>query len=551
MSHTSFRELCIRYLDDFQEACEVAWTSGATSTELATRPVVTKFLSDLALLITPSVIVHHEIQVDAKNRPDWWFSHPLNFGVYGYGDHKGLRLNGPYEMNGQERSQIERYMHLGRPVFVFDGLEFLWFTDDINNPIRVELISKPITRSQKWSSQLVNLIAYSEFQTFLDVPGFRKWNETELIQQLAVRARMMANSVESILISPLGSGRDEEENELIDATHELWKILAKHHDPNLRNRKSCADFVAQVLVFGLFFAHTRATPSGSSPSARSALISQFWTTDAVSAAGHLRPFKALVDHLTGVLAGTSDLALWTQQCMQVLAHAEFMGTESGERDFHTLFEGFLEAFDNRIRFDRGAFYTPSALTAWMTRSADHLINSIYGHTMFELAETIIDPCCGTGGFLESLIVNGERAPEVDLPTLVGFEVLPAPYALAHYRLDRVALSENYEGAIRILLTDTLSDNLHDLPDEFDSLFFQELSEANSIVQPPLRVVIGNPPSINSEASGASRREIHDMLEVFRPPKSHRGDRQNVQQAINNEAYRFLRWSAERVIEAGA
>ena len=42
--------------------------------------------------------------------------------------------------------------------------------------------------------------------------------------------------------------------------------------------------------------------------------------------------------------------------------------------------------------------------------------------------------------------------------IYGFEILPAPYALAHYRIQR-GFKPEHQNNIRILLTDTLADEL--------------------------------------------------------------------------------------------
>ena len=75
--------------------------------------------------------------------------------------------------------------------------------------------------------------------------------------------------------------------------------------------------------------------------------------------------------------------------------------------------------------------------------------------MIQIAEKIIDPCCGTGSFLEAVIRN-TPAGACRVPGLVGFEILPAPYALAHYRLNRAIHGTPFEHSVQILLTDTLA-----------------------------------------------------------------------------------------------
>src|SRR5205823_4196085 len=155
----------------------------------------------------------------------------------------------------------------------------------------------------------------------------------------------------------------------------------------------CADFVAQVLVFGLLYAHRSAHVTGSTPDERRALIEGFWDTGgATTEAARLRPFKALIDLLGTELGGDSDVAAWYQESARVLAHAECVGTVT-QPDYHVLFEHFLEAFDPQVRFDRGAFYTPRPLVTYMTRVAEHLAHEFFAGSLYSIADKLVDPCC--------------------------------------------------------------------------------------------------------------------------------------------------------------
>lgn len=140
--------------------------------------------------------------------------------------------------------------------------------------------------------------------------------------------------------------------------------------------------------------------------------------------------------------------------------------------------------------------------------------------------------------------------QVKQASLVGFEILPAPYALAHYRLAELFDGDSNPPQLNIILTDTLADQLLGPSGVKGNGFEEELNDAIRLSNPPLRLVIGNPPSSNHTSSSAARTVIESKLSVFRPPVLERTDRQNIQKALNNEAYRFLRWCAEKAIESG-
>lgn len=548
----NFESITKSYLKEFQQSFKNALSSGAKSIELATRPVVHNYIEAIAEYCkTPGsiLVLHHDTNYTKRDRPDWRIEDASTFGVFCFGDHKSLAASASFQPTPAEGKQIERYLELGRPVFVFDGIEFIFYKNNLTHPTRCSLIPKPLSTAANWSSQTIDISAEAHFRNLLQNPGFRKWTESNLVKQLANMARFAADEMEALLTAPPGSGSSAAEEHLLLSLHALRETIADHHDPSLRDERACADFVAQVLTFGLFYAHTRHTKSLIDPKQRQEAIKRFWFNASLASQPNLlRPFKTIILALESSLSTRNILSDWYAEILAVLAHAEYMGNETGPQDFHSLFEHFLTTFDEQARFDRGAFYTPKALNGWIAKSSDIISREVFGLPIMEAAEKIIDPCCGTGGFLEAvyLLRSEEQAKQA---TLVGFEILPAPYALAHYRLAELFEGDSNPPQLKIILTDTLADQLLGASGGTSNGFEEELNDAIRLSKPSLRLVIGNPPSSNHTASSAARTVIEGKLSVFRPPVLERTDRQNIQKALNNEAYRFLRWCAEKVIES--
>ena len=546
----TFVDITKQYLRTFQVNVTEARKGGAISLEMATRPIVHSYLCELLNLCRPSgteISILHDIQYTKENRPDWRVEDSSTFGVFCFGDHKNTNFETGFSLSKSERTQIQRYLDLGRPVFVFDGIEFLFFTDRIDNFNRYSLIQKPVRENENWSKNQIDNSIESAFRNLLNNPGFRKWTETELIELLALRAKQISNELYLLLQAPTGSGVSDSEENLMLALHQLKGTIEKHHDPSLRDDKSCADFIAQVLTFGLFYAHTHFNDDLTDANSRGEKIKQFWSTGSLSEhAIALRPFSTIIDILSSSLKMESDnfLSNFYHDVGGLLAHAEYMGAEVGPQDFHTLFEKFFEKFDRETKFNRGAFYTPKNLTEWAVRMSDELSKKYFGNSIAIIADKIIDPCCGTGGFLEAaysqLAVGASRFPK-----LVGFEVLPAPYALAHYRLSQI-VDKMADADLYIMLTDTLSDRLMSSVELGEDGFSNELRDAAAFSASPIRLIIGNPPSALPPKNPPKRDRISGLLEDFRPPQTERTARQNTQKALNNEAYLFLRWCCERI-----
>lgn len=547
---SSIKRLAQGFLRELQQRVSDLVAQQAKNLELQTRTVVSKFLEDVVETIRPRTVIQHESHVGRANRPDWRIEDPITFGIYAYADHKGLVLKGPPILDDRERRQVQRYLDLGRPVFIFDGIDFLFYTDSVDHPEKLSLVEKPLKVSgSDWSTLPINPLVEVRLRALLEKPGFKKWTETELIHQLALRANILSEAISELLDAPIGSGQTDAEQKLIAALHELHELARENHDPTLTDKESCANFIAQVLVFGLFYAHVTAPAAAGSPEARRAHISGFWTSGAAKdLASKLRPFQTIVDVLGETLNVDNALSDWYGDVVTVLAHAEYMGTMLSPTDFHALFERFFEAFDKQQKFDRGVFFTPELLTGWMVELTDGLLRTHFGGPMAEVVDKLIDPCCGTGGFLEAAVnlvgdvTNG--------PHFIGFEILPAPYALAHYRLSRIGSDWSNPPMVSIMLTDTLSDRLVKPPAEREDGFTEELAEASELARPPVRVVIGNPPSTSLRLSQAPRAVIEAMVEDFRPPLEERRTRQNIQKGLNNEAFRFLRWSANEILASG-
>ncbi|MBE6094736.1 MAG: SAM-dependent DNA methyltransferase [Schwartzia succinivorans] len=90
--------------------------------------------------------------------------------------------------------------------------------------------------------------------------------------------------------------------------------------------------------------------------------------------------------------------------------------------FNDLYEGMLKDLQSAGR--AGEFYTPRPVTNFIVEKVNP-----------KLGETILDPSCGTGGFLTSAIAHlGDVATTEELETLqasiMGWEKKPLPYLLA-------------------------------------------------------------------------------------------------------------------------
>ncbi|MEA3396002.1 MAG: DNA methyltransferase, partial [Chloroflexota bacterium] len=374
-----------------------------------------------------------------------------------------------------------------------------------------------------------------------------------------------------------------------------------------------ADMVAQTVAYGLLSA---ATQSQSLTYARM-----------VDLIPDTNPFlKGLLADLVG--NGGVDLAelgidrlvtLLQQTDIEAILHDFGRQTGSGREDpvIH-FYESFLSAYDKAQKVKRGVFYTPDPVVSYIVRSVDVLLRSEFGLedglastvTWGEFShrggtentektsknspcapslsgdspvdpETpvvqILDPAAGTGTFLLHVIDQIEQTvkakPGVDwdayvaehlLPRLNGFELMMAPYAVAHTKLGLKLRQTGYTFGsgerLRVYLTNTLEEPV----EQHERLalvgFLSQESNAAARVKRrvPVTVVLGNPPysghSANDSAwiagllrgsDGAGRR-VENYFEVDGHGLNERNPKW-----LNDDYVKFIRFGQWRIQQTGA
>jgi predicted helicase len=249
------------------------------------------------------------------------------------------------------------------------------------------------------------------------------------------------------------------------------------------------------------------------------------------------PFlRRMFDHIAGIdlderiTWAVDDLADLLARADMAAILADFGHRTRQEDPVVHFYETFLAAYDPKMREARGVYYTPEPVVSYLVRSADILLKKEFGLPQ-GLADSskvkiksrdgkqttevhkvqILDPATGTATFLHGVIDRiydsfaGNKGMwsgyvrDHLLPRVLGFELLMAPYAVAHMKLGLQLAETGYNfdsnERLRVFLTNTLEE-----ADEYAgmNLFAQWLAdEANAASmaksETPVMVVIGNPP----------------------------------------------------------
>jgi predicted helicase len=315
------------------------------------------------------------------------------------------------------------------------------------------------------------------------------------------------------------------------------------------NEDGFADMYAQTIAYGLLSARV-ANPSGG-------------TADDVAAAMPVtNPFlKELMETFldVGGRKGKAGLDFDELGVNDVVELLDIANMEAVVRDFGDknpqedpvihFYELFLKEYDAKKRMQRGVFYTPRPVVSFIVRSVDELLRTEFGledgladtATWGEMTQRfgdlkipegvlldqafvqILDPATGTGTFLVEVIdlihktmtkkwrqegsmeldlprLWNDYVPEHLLPRLHGYELMMAPYAIAHMKIGLKLYETGYrfdsDERARVYLTNSLAP-----PQDFCGTLAFEISalaheaEAVNAIKRDQRftVVIGNPP----------------------------------------------------------
>lgn len=541
-----YNKLLKGYFNEIKGFCKFDQEVKMATGELSFRPYLDKFLVGVATELDSTIQrIFEPRKQGSSGRPDWVFTDSINMGVYGYIEAKELSPNAEIDIQ-KVKSQISRYLNLGNPVLLTDGIEFIYF--GISGEVeRFLLFDKPLD----WEHPTYNLESISLFQKFFSKVGFRSIPESMIISELSKRAKSLCTE----LIELLKLNEDEAENEIelrtIRTLKELWDTASKNLDVSLSDDKTFAGFVAQILAFGLLYAHRFINKEASTPTQIYDCLNFFWTQKPyVKYSKHVEPFVHLFNALSEELnSKLSKIGGWYDNTRRLLSHVKLNQGVLSKPDFHKLYEDFLAEYDAETRVDYGAWYTPTLLADYMVRLVDFHIQAnpsfrAIAHNPFH----VIDPCCGTGTFNESVL------DKLSLPAkskVVGFEILPVPYALANYRMSLYNIPNDV--TVSIHLTNTLGDNTFYCPEydlsKLDSvgLFFaQEQVASFKMSQPPLTIILGNPPCSDSSITNAGKC-LERLMEDFRP--DNRTTRQNTQMQLANEWVKFFRWALYKAMKS--
>jgi len=294
----------------------------------------------------------------------------------------------------------------------------------------------------------------------------------ELSVQLALLARRIRKRIKSVLEI------EAENGSVTQLMKSFQKILV--HDID---RDTFSDTVAQTIAYGLLSARIVDADKSSTTSLTQSMRS-----------------NPLLQELLNIFLRLNDKSgninfdeLGVNDIEDLLNHTDI---ESVIRDFGDqnpredpvihFYENFLAEYDKEKKVERGVFYTPRPVVLYIVESIDALLRDQFGledglantNSWGDVAQRnkhviipegvspdtdfvqILDPATGTGTFLVEVIDRIYRTLEKKwgaeivpkwneyvskhlLPRLFGYELLIAPYVIAHFKITLKLLATGY------------------------------------------------------------------------------------------------------------
>ena len=284
---------------------------------------------------------------------------------------------------------------------------------------------------------------------------------------------------------------------------------------------------------------------------------------------------------------------------------DFGNRARGEDPVIYFYEHFLSAYNKALKVQRGVFYTPRPVVSYIVRSVHELLQTEFGLedglastiTWGQMAQRhadlnipdgvgpdspfvqILDPATGTATFLvevidvihrtltakwqqQRLTEEQQRAawndyvPNHLLPRLHGYELMMAPYAIAHMKIGLKLYETGYrfgsEERVRVYLTNALEP----ASDEGKQMAFADWAPAlaheaqavNTVKREQrFTVVIGNPPysSISQNMGTYIWKLVNQYLVLPDGPLKEKSNRNHLQ----DDYVKFIRLSQALIQDA--
>ena len=436
--------------------------------------------------------------------------------------------------------------------------------DGGDTPLKLDFVAQTLKEKLRWPSNTQDLVSWKEQWTsaFQYKPGYVINTANKLAKRLAELARNIRDAAQTLM-------KHETENGRLRKLHKAFQIALIHD----LCEEDFADTYAQTITYGLLTAAISRTDMSADRYGTS--ITTQNVTDMVPITNpFLREMLELFLRIGKKKEGLDFDELGVQEVVELLRGEEtdlpailrdFNNRVPGEDPVIRFYEYFLSAYNKKLKIKRGVFYTPKPVVSYIVRSVNELLIKEFGladgladiSTWGEMEKRIpglkrpaniatdspfvvvLDPAVGTATFLvevidvifntmitkweeqglkpiEKQIAWNEYVPKYLLPRLYGYELMMAPYAIAHMKIGLKLFETGYQfksnERVRVFLTNSLEEPSQ-LAEQSAANLFEALGHEAQAVNNiknngNFTVVIGNTPYSGNSANSVKMKMDH-------------------------------------------
>ncbi len=265
--------------------------------------------------------------------------------------------------------------------------------------------------------------------------------------------------------------------------------------------------------------------------------------------------------------GLVEVLDWTNAALDRVDQAAFFARFNEGEAVPYFYEPFLQEFDPALRKQLGVWYTPSEVVRYMVARVDRALRDDLGIADGLAAENVyvLDPCCGTGAYLAEVLrriaanlqdrglgaLTGAHVKRAALDRVFGFEIMPAPFVVAHLQVGLTMqdldapLADDGDERAGVFLTNALTGWEPTVPIALAiPELQQERERADGVKQhAPILVILGNPPY-----NGFAGMAVAEERELSTSYRTTERVRRPEGQGLNDLYVRFFRMAERRIAE---
>jgi Type ISP C-terminal specificity domain/N-6 DNA Methylase len=459
-----------------------------------------------------------------------------------------------------ESKQVDKYWKRYKLVLVTNLRDWKLIGERNGKPVKLESFQLAADEAKFWAlaahpqtAQKVQGQAFTDFLTRVLTHDAPLADPKDVAALLASYAREARHRV---------AHADDKANTQLKALQESLEAALGVKFQGEEGNDFFRSTLVQTLFYGLFAAWVLRHESGND---------EAFDWKAAAHDLHVPMISALFEQIASPTKlkalNLTEVLDWTQDALNRVDKSAFFAKFQAAKSVQYFYEPFLEAFDPALRKRLGVWYTPEEIVRYQVARVDQVLQTELGiaNGLADENVVVLDPCCGTGAYLvEVLRVIGEKLKaqgadalsahelkKAATQRLFGFELLPAPYVVAHLQLGLLLkqlgtpLAEDERAGIYLTNALTGWDPLENPKAQLPFPEFQiERDAADAVKQTQkILVILGNPP-YDGYASVAIEEE-RGLSNAYRASK------RTVQpqgQGLNDLYVRFFRMAERQIAE---